>query len=246
MALPQEISGLLETQAYLKRQQATAELALDEATTRLSNVKRQVKAQAAQASVLPASSPFIQEWRNEIVKLEADLAVDTHTYGPQHRVVLQKRIKLAEAKKQLKQEIDRELKALHQGIAPEVTDLETERVAADAQLAGVNEILGDLGRKLEGFPPRQVELGRLQRQVATQISLATILTEEHEKARILEDREALFFQVVDPAVPPDRKAKPHRLLNMVIAGLLGLLLGTMAALWRDSKELIPTFAGKIS
>ena len=240
VALPEEIKGLLDVQSYLEQQHATTKVSLDEVTTRLDSVGKHMRTQAAQAGILPTASPFIKGWRDRIVELEADLAVATHTYGPQHRTVLQKNIELAEAKRQLKREVERELKALKQGIAPEVIHLETDRIATDAKLSGLTTILDKFGTRLQGLPPRQVELARLQRRVSTQTELATILTQEYERARILEDRESLFFQVVDTAVPPDKKVKPRRLLNMVVAGLLGLFVGVLVVFWQERKELIAT------
>lgn len=63
------------------------------------------------------------------------------------------------------------------------------------------------------------------------------LMEEQIKSKMLAQvREDYVFKVVDPAVAPERKAKPQRALIIIIAGFLGGILGLMIVLYRSGKE----------
>jgi len=49
-----------------------------------------------------------------------------------------------------------------------------------------------------------------------------ILAKQYEAARLDEAKTAAIIQVLDPAIEPDRKSSPPRILIVVIVTLLGL------------------------
>lgn len=66
---------------------------------------------------------------------------------------------------------------------------------------------------------------RLQREVMYRAKVLELLYQQYEMAKIQEAKEDVRFQVIDPAVPPVRKAKPKVLLNTMLSALLALMLG---------------------
>jgi uncharacterized protein involved in exopolysaccharide biosynthesis len=88
----------------------------------------------------------------------------------------------------------------------------------------------DLGR----LPDLSLEFLRLYREVETQETLYALLLQMHEQYRIQEVRDTPMIQVLDPAVPPEEKARPHRAVICVVATLLALLasVGVAAAFER--------------
>lgn len=58
------------------------------------------------------------------------------------------------------------------------------------------------------------------------------LIRQYELARIDESREGPLFQQVDVASPPDERSSPKRTLMVIIAGILGLFIGTVASVLR--------------
>src|SRR5437879_3161939 len=75
-------------------------------------------------------------------------------------------------------------------------------------------------------------LGRL-RDVKYYEFLYELLAKQYELAKIDEAKDAVVIQVVDVAIPPDRKSKPLRALIVV---LVGLTVGFVMILWVLIKE----------
>ena len=75
-------------------------------------------------------------------------------------------------------------------------------------------------------------LGRL-RNVKYYEFLYEMLAKQYELAKIDEAKDAVVIQVVDVAIPPDRKSKPLRVLIVV---LVGLTVGFVMILWVLIKE----------
>jgi tyrosine-protein kinase Etk/Wzc len=80
----------------------------------------------------------------------------------------------------------------------------------------------DLGR----LPDLSLEFLRLYREVETRETLYALLLQMHEQYRIEEVRDTPTIQVLDPAVAPVEKARPHRAVICVVATLLALLAST--------------------
>ena len=71
-------------------------------------------------------------------------------------------------------------------------------------------------------PELALQFARLFRQVKVQETLFTLLTSQHEQAKIAEARDTPTVQVLDQAVPADKRIRPRLLLNVAVAGVLAL------------------------
>jgi uncharacterized protein involved in exopolysaccharide biosynthesis len=87
-------------------------------------------------------------------------------------------------------------------------------------------------------PSLVLEYARLFREVKVQEALYTMLTTQYEQAKIAEARDTPSVQVLDPAIPAERKSKPTLTLNMLIAGVLALFLGIFLAFFLEYLERI--------
>jgi tyrosine-protein kinase Etk/Wzc len=59
------------------------------------------------------------------------------------------------------------------------------------------------------------------------------LTEQYEQAKLQEAKDTPTIQILDRAVPPERKAKPKRSLIIALAGLIGLFIGIFIAFLKE-------------
>jgi len=84
-------------------------------------------------------------------------------------------------------------------------------------------------RDYSSSPLLTYEAGRLARDVQVKQELFLTLSKAHTEARIAEVRDTPVLTVVDSAVAPFRRARPQRTLGVVIAAILGTLLGIVAA-----------------
>ncbi|MCE3225448.1 MAG: putative Lipopolysaccharide biosynthesis protein [Nitrospira sp.] len=89
---------------------------------------------------------------------------------------------------------------------------------------GKGIVLGDrLHPAMTNVPDLALQFGRLFRQVKVQ----------HEQAKIAEARDTPTVQVLDSAVPADKRSRPRLLLNLAVAGMLSLVVGIFLAFFLD-------------
>ena len=105
-------------------------------------------------------------------------------------------------------------------------------IREEAEIQGLHAQLGSLEAKhpqlrpgdplipMDRVPQAGVDYVRSLREMKYHESLFEILSKQYEVARIDEAKEAPIIQVVDRAIPADRKSWPPRLLFIVLAILL--------------------------
>jgi uncharacterized protein involved in exopolysaccharide biosynthesis len=82
-------------------------------------------------------------------------------------------------------------------------------------------------------PALALEYGRLMRELKVQETLYTLLVSQLEQAKLAEARDTPTVQVLDPAVPAEKKSKPRIRLNMMLAGAVALMIGLFLAFFLE-------------
>ena len=146
--------------------------------------------------------------------------------------------------------------------------LRAEATAAEVRLQTMR---GYLAETAPEFQQGQAQLAALRQQLARsegantaaasgdyidrfrefkyQETLFELFSRQYEVARIDESREGAVIQVVDPAVPPERKSKPKKAMIAVVATLaagFALLLWVMARHALRSSTSDPASSAKVS
>ncbi len=109
--------------------------------------------------------------------------------------------------------------------------------------------LGAGGLQAGRVPAVGLEYARRLRDVRFNEALYELLTKQYEAARIDEAKAAPLIQVVDRAVPPDKKSSPHRVLLTLGFGFAGFLLAcgvSIAERTLDRMQQVPEYAAKVS
>ena len=102
----------------------------------------------------------------------------------------------------------------------------------------IQQELAQLEQKMRELPETSLELTRLVRDVKAFEQVQALLTAQYEDARINEARDIVTIDVLDVAVPPERKARPKRGTMMGGAFLLSLGLGAgLAAIRRERRSM---------
>lgn len=83
---------------------------------------------------------------------------------------------------------------------------------------------GDMAIPSGKVPEVGLEYARKLREVKYHEVLFELMAKQYEIARADEARDSGSLQVIDKAVPPDRKSKPKRMLIVFLAALLSLIL----------------------
>ena len=79
--------------------------------------------------------------------------------------------------------------------------------------------------RLSEAPTIGLEYVRLKRKVLTEEKVFELMTQQYEIAKIDEAKEDITFQVIDRAIPPEKRVKPKRKLNVMLAGIVSLFVG---------------------
>ena len=103
----------------------------------------------------------------------------------------------------------------------------------------VVEQLAQLDRQLTALPATGLELVRLLRDMKVQEQVFVLLTAQFEEARLTEARDVITVEVLDPAVPPERKVRPRRGALIAGAFALSLAVGAAWAAFQDEQPVEP-------
>ena len=133
----------------------------------------------------------------QLVLSEIDLNVLSKTMSSSHPQIKSLRSRINEIKKQL--EI---LELGNQEENPE------EKTVLDVPFAEV--------------PALSLKLARLVREVKIQEGVFELLTQQYEQHKIQETKDTPTIQVLDKAVPPEKRARPKRALLVGISGILSI------------------------
>ena len=104
---------------------------------------------------------------------------------------------------------------------------------ANPRIEQLQEEVDQIDRQLSRIPPATTEIARLLRNAKIQERILLVLTEERERARLLELKTMGSVEIVDRAEPPLHKSQPHRTLITVAAFGLALLAGLGLARLRE-------------
>ena len=89
---------------------------------------------------------------------------------------------------------------------------------------------------ITSVPALALEYGRLTRDLKVHETLYALLVAQYEQAKLAEARDTPTVQVLDPAIPAERKSRPKIALNVLIAGILSFLIGIFWAFVREAMD----------
>ena len=135
-----------------------------------------------------------------------------------------------------------------EGMQTYATGENAELVQAQRELQGMKAQLAKLGGSEGGgselivprgrVPEAGLEYVRKLRDVKYYETIFDILARQFELAKLDEAKEGALVQVVDLAVPPDRKSYPKRVLIVASAACLGFFLAVVFALAQAAIEFV--------
>jgi tyrosine-protein kinase Etk/Wzc len=117
-----------------------------------------------------------------------------------------------------------------------------------ARLGGGSDNSGNIIVPKGQMTEAGVEYVRKLRDVRYYETIFDILARQFELAKLDEAKEGALIQVVDPAVPPDKRSFPKRGLIVVGSTMLGLFLGIFTALFQAGLQRVkkdPDAASKL-
>ena len=130
-----------------------------------------------------------------------------------------------------------------QGMQTYATGENAQLVQAQRELEGLRAQLAKLGGSEDStggelivskgrVPEAGMEYIRRLRDVKYNETIFEILARQFEIAKLDEAKQGALIQVVDPAIPPDRRSFPKRALIVIGATFAGFLIGVFCALFQ--------------
>jgi uncharacterized protein involved in exopolysaccharide biosynthesis len=118
-----------------------------------------------------------------------------------------------------------------------ISELRKQLQIMETGKSGKERLPGDrLRPAITSVPTLALEYGRLARDLKVQETLYALLISQYEQAKLTEARDTPTVQVLDPAIPAERKSRPKILLNVLIAGILSLIVGLFWAFIRGAMD----------
>ena len=189
------LSGEKRNRVFIENQLKKAKEELREAEEAMKVFQTSKKIIAMDAQT-EAAIKALADLTAQVTAREVQLGVMKHFSTPSNPDVLRIKDELRELKKQLSM-------------------LETK---------GSNPETDALPRLSEA-PTIGLEYVRLKRKVLTEEKVFELMTQQYEIAKIDEAKEDITFQVIDRAIPPEKRVKPKRKLNVMLAGIVSLFVG---------------------
>jgi uncharacterized protein involved in exopolysaccharide biosynthesis len=146
-----------------------------------------------------------------------------------------------------------------QGMQTYATAENSQLVQAQRELEGLRAQLAKLDGTQDSpggelivpkgrVPEANLEYLRKLRDVNYNDTIFEILARQYEAAKLDEAKEGALIQVVDPAIPPDRRSSPKRTLIVIVTTAIGFLFGVFVALFQVGYRRLkgdPESSGKL-
>jgi len=113
--------------------------------------------------------------------------------------------------------------------------VQLKRLETGSKNPGSDESIGAI-ITLKDAPTVGLGYARLKRDVLIQQKVFELLTQQYELAKIEEAKDDITFQVIDPAIAPEKRIKPKRTLNVMLAGMVSLFLGVFLVFFLEYIE----------
>ena len=116
---------------------------------------------------------------------------------------------------------------------------------AEEELKGMKEQLSKLESKSEGknvmvttgdMPSTGTQYVRLMRDLKFNETLYELLFSQFQAAKIDEARDAALIQIIEKAVPPEKRIKPKRSLMVILAMISGFFISVAVAFFMEYME----------
>ena len=161
----------------------------------------------------------------DIYQIEIELGIKEKTFGKNHTEI-----------RALKSELNEYRKNLH-------------RLFEESENPVEGGIAGDEDKLFIPFskaPEVEIEFIRVKRELEVQNTIFEMLTTLYEQAKIEEAKDTPTIQVLDKAIPPEKKYKPRRALMVTVWSGLALVFSIILAFLFDYMERVSSAGNKNS
>jgi succinoglycan biosynthesis transport protein ExoP len=234
----QEVTRLAELEA----QRRAAETEHQGLIASANAVRRQLENTPArlQSGTITVRNPVVNQLEARVAELEIQRAALIREYAPDAPELQQVDAQLTEARSRIGQEVKNlvgetthNLNPVYQEILKQYSQLEAERVAVGARIAGLTQAVSEGRSALKQLPNRALTLAELTRNALVLERTFMLLNERYHELRVSEAAQLANARVVDVARKPRRPVRPNKPLNLGLGLSFGLLLGLAIAFLQE-------------
>ncbi len=245
--LPEQARSTIQSLSDLDAQIRQATAAQVEASSRVTALRAQIGLSSTQALAATALSqdPNIQRLRGQLV--DAETGMSGAGLAASHPDFKRREAQVAELRQQLAKQaanlvgrhysgITTTLDPVRQALTTDLVQAEISALGYATRLETLRALAGAYNGRLSGMPTKQLALTRLDRRTSSASELYRMLSQKYHEAKIQAEVSQGNIRLIEGADLPLAPFKPKTLLNMGIAGLVGLALGLGAVLLREHLE----------
>ena len=244
-SLDEETRQLISEKTNFQIKLEDTRVKLKETHKRIQALEKQLKTEANLfiSTDVITTSALVEDLKKQLSDSEAQMAgmrAELKEEHPEFVALKNQRQKLTET---LGKEIDRVIKSktkapdtFYEKLRRDLVILLVDEVSLSAGIAGYNTVLKSIERRISKIPSMQSELDMLTIEVERHQKLLESLKINLEEARMQEKREMQIAVVVDEARPPTGPSFPILWLNVLVAGISGLIAGVFYCFFVDYIE----------
>lgn len=233
-----ETNAMAARLASISKLKADNSIALAAAQAKLANAQQNLSQGRVEYM---ADNPMIQQYKSNLVTMEADLVGLLEKYTEKHPQVIATKSKIGETKARLNEEIIRVVNAeaptsnpIHLALIQNKMQAEAEIDVVTAQNNAIDQVLADSEKELTKLPSKEQGLGRVLRDVTVAQEIYVMLAKRYEEARISEVMKPTNLEIIDSAIASGIPVRPNKQKNIIIAGVLGLVTGIALVFVQES------------
>lgn len=212
-----------EIQQQMRGAQIEGKVAIRQANTKAASAGQMLK-EFMDPSELP-DGPVGTQYKR-VRDLEADLSYLKAKHADEDDVAAKEK-ELKQAYATLKGEVQRQVRLLSSGSSPVVNEAIVRASAASARLAGLQNALKDVEKRMQQLPEQQAVYTQLTGDVQVQMQTLSMLKGEYEEYRTAQDARVPAFVEVDPPEVPAGANRAGQVKTAIRGLLVGLVLGLL-------------------
>jgi len=188
------------------------------------------------------ANPLIASMKSQIASLEIQRAALLKEYQPDTPEVQAVNEQISRAQATLQEELRKDMVASGQTIAANpirmdliqrAGNLRAQLMAQQARIQALDPLVKAERQAVSTMPSRERGIVALTREVANLEKAYTELNSKYQEVSVAEQAKLASASLEEPALLPLKPVRPRPALNLALAAVLGLVLGTMLAFLLD-------------
>jgi uncharacterized protein involved in exopolysaccharide biosynthesis len=234
--LDEEIKQLISMKTTFESQLETSLVSYSENKKKTLTMKRKLKEEAIafNTSELIIHSPLLEKLRGQLVDIEAKIASLGVEIKEAHPDYMTLKKNYEEVKKNIAKEMEIIIKSqikapdtFYENLRRQLINLYVDREGIKASIQVNKKTLKKLEERIVEIPTLKNQLDTLTAEVDKYKRLIDTLSVNLEEVKSQAKRAPQVAVLVEKATPPPRPAFPILWLNMIVAGLVGILGGVL-------------------